>query len=95
MYLRMASLLWTCAISFDVLMSVQKRRWLWRDKMDWDVYRFRYYALVYLLPLPGAAVTFIQSLMKEQPLGCEAGYEPLGTWYLVLLMELLPISIGN
>jgi hypothetical protein len=94
MYLRMASLLWTCAISFDVLMSVQKRKWLWRDGMDWEVYRVWYYAIVYLLPLPGAAVTVVQSIASGHALGCEAGYEPVGTWYLVFFMELLPISIG-
>jgi len=90
----MASLLWTCAISFDVLMSVQKRKWLWRDGMDWEVYRYWYYGIVYLLPLPGAVVTVVQSILSEHALGCEAGYEPVGTWYLVFFMELLPISIG-
>ena len=94
MYLRMASLLWTCAISFDVLMSVKKRKWLWSDKMDWAKYRYRYYALVYLLPFPGAAATIIQSIVQEEPFGCRAGYEPMGVWYLVFLMELLPISLG-
>ena len=93
MYLRMASLLWTCAISFDVLMSVKKRNWF-GDQLEWQTFRQKYYLLVYLLPFPGAFATVVQNFLEKAPLGCDAGYEPIGSWALTFFTELLPITLG-
>jgi len=97
-FMRMASLIWTCAISFDVLMSVNKRKWLWvSDKENWTYYRRLYYCTVLLFALPGTILNIIRQhsgSAEDQDLGCNPGYEKIGEWYDVFFTELLPISIG-
>jgi len=96
-FMRMASLIWTCAISFDVLMSVNKRKWLWvSDKDNWTFYRRLYYCTVLVFALPGTILNIIKqhSGDGDQDLGCNPGYEKIGEWYDVFFTELLPISIG-
>jgi len=97
-FMRMASLIWTCAISFDVLMSVNKRKWLWvSDKENWTYYRRLYYCTVLIFALPGTILNIIKQhsgSAADQDLGCNPGYEKIGEWYDVFFTELLPISIG-
>lgn len=96
-FMRMASLLWTCVISFNVLMSVKKRKWLWQGQdKAWQLYRRRYYLGILILAIPGALINIIkQHVSNNSKLGCSPEYEPLGRWYEVLFPELLPICIGG
>lgn len=80
--------------SFDVLMSVNKRKWHWTNEFSSLAYMKRYYLLVYLVPLPGAIFVVVLDILAGEAMGCEAGYEPLESWYLTLFTELLPISFG-
>ena len=98
-FMRMASLLWTTAISFDVLMSVQKRKWLWAtEENSWISYRRVYYIVILVFSLPGAILNVIRQhgsgIGDSSDLGCNAGYESIGKWYDVFFTELLPISLG-
>jgi len=94
-FTRMASLIWTCAISFDVLMSVQKRKWLWRgEENGWKEYRFRYYMSVAVFSLPGAIYNVYKQHSGDSSLGCNPGYEELGGGTVVFFTELLPIVVG-
>jgi len=96
-FCRMASLIWTCAISFDVLMSVQKRKWLWRgEENGWKEYRIRYYLAVIAFSLPNALLNIVKQHVGggDASLGCNYGYEELGGGVEVFFTELLPIVIG-
>lgn len=94
-FTRMASLIWTCAISFDVLMSVQKRKWLWRgEENGWKEYRFRYYMSVAVFSVPGAIFNVYKQHSGDSSLGCNPGYEELGGGTVVFFTELLPIVVG-
>jgi len=94
-FTRMASLIWTCAISFDVLMSVQKRKWLWRgEETGWKEYRIRYYVAVAVFSLPGAIYNVYKQHSGDSSLGCNPGYEKLGGGVVVFFTELLPILVG-
>ena len=96
-FMRMASLIWTCTISFDVLMSVNKRKWLWvSESATWIYYRRIYFIVVLVFALPGTVLNIIKQHANSgnEDLGCNAGYEKIGEWYDVFFTELLPISIG-
>ena len=95
-YFRMASLLWTCVISFNVYLSMNSTKRTRSQESSWNTYRYRYYALVVGMALPATILNIIKqhTLADDNNLGCDAGYEPLGTWYLVLFTEALPILIG-
>jgi hypothetical protein len=96
-FTRMASLLWTCAISFDVLMSVNKRKWSWKSQeKSWEWYKHRYYFIIFLFSFPGALLSMIKqhSSAANSNLGCDPGYEKLGLWYEVFFSEVFPIVLG-
>ena len=99
-FTRMSSLIWTSAISFDVLQSVNKRKWNWQaqgDESEWQVQRRWYWAAIILASAPGAVLNVIKqhSAAGNANLGCNAGYEKIGDWYEVFFTELLPITIGK
>lgn len=96
-FTRMASLAWTCVISFNVLMSVEKRKWLWQGgDQSWMQYHKHYYVAIFLLAAPGTVLTLVKqhSTPGSSNLGCSAGYEALGLWYEVFFPEVLPIFLG-
>ena len=93
----MASLIWTCAISVDVLMQVNKRKWLWQttgEESRWLLYRWIYFSIVCLFALPGCILNIINQQRFDSNLGCNAYSEKLGNWFTVFITELLPISLG-
>lgn len=97
-FTRMASLIWTVVISFNVLMSVQKRKWFWKSQEQaWEAYRKIYFAIIFVLATPGTLLSIIKQHtggQDSESLGCSPGYEPIGLWYEVFFTELLPITIG-
>ncbi len=97
-FFRMASLIWTCCISFDVLLSVNKRKWIYSssNSSEWLQYDNLYLLVVILFSAPGALLNLIkQHLTKDKSdLGCAPSYESLGLWYEVFFTELLPWFIG-
>jgi len=95
-FMRLVSLLWTCVISFNVLMSVQRRKWLWQcDDESWGTYRRRYYVIILLLALPATLLGIVkQHRGGNYNLGCSPEYESLGLWYEVFFPELLPMLVG-
>lgn len=134
-FMRMASLMWTCVISFDVYMTVTKRKWYYtRTKTiksaeedtkynapgegtmvdrpqeesqqevadsqqaaaDWRWYKRSYYAVVLLFSLPGALLNLIQQhgTNGDGELGCNAGYEDIGSKVAIFFTEFVPICIG-
>jgi len=92
----MTSLIWTCVISFNVYMSVKKRKWFWKSQeADWEKYRRFYFGIAFILAFPGTLITIVaQHTTSSDDIGCDPGYEPVGNWYLVFFTELLPIVIG-
>lgn len=97
-FTRMASLIWTVVISFNVLMSVQKRKWFWKSQEQaWEAYRKIYFGIIFVLATPGTLLSIIKQHtggQDSESLGCSPGYEPIGLWYEVFFTELLPITIG-
>ena len=94
-FCRMASLIWTCAISFDVLMSVKKRTWQRKgEEKRWQEYRIMYYCVVAVVSLPGAIYNIYKQHNGDASLGCGPGYEELGAGVVVFFTELLPIILG-
>lgn len=94
-FTRMTSLIWTVVISYNVLMSVRKRKWFWKSQeSDWELYRKMYFGLIFLLASPGTIFKIIKQFTTTESLGCLPGYEPIGVWYEVLFTELLPMTIG-
>lgn len=101
-FTRLASLLWTCIISFNVWMSVEKRHWLIKQKSQqqntfgsaWTVQRWKYYLVIFIIASPATVLTIIKQYSSDIAVGCSAGYEPLGVWYEVLFPEVLPIVLG-
>jgi hypothetical protein len=96
-FTRMASLIWTCVISFNVLMSVQKRKWFWKSQeTDWEKYRKIYFCIIFIWGFPAALLTMISqySAKEGDPLGCSASSESLGEWYIILFTEMIPITIA-
>ena len=109
-FARMASLIWSCLISFDVLMTVNKRKWgVHVNTMNGDsvsnwtkclqlLYTDNYFnycfAVIALLALPGALIDIVKQGQSSEALGCSPDYEPLGKWYEVFFTELLPILLG-
>jgi hypothetical protein len=96
-FTRLASLAWTCVISFNVLMSVEKRKWLWQggDK-SWRDYHYRYYIVIFLLAAPATILTIVKQHegSDSSHLGCSPDYEALGVWYEVFFPEVLPMLLG-
>lgn len=95
-FTRMSSLVWTVVISFNMLMSVKKRKWFWKtQEVAWERYRRNYFAIAFILAFPGTIMTIIS---QQEPdggsNGCSPGYEPIGVWYFVVFTELLPIILG-
>ena len=95
-FTRMASLIWTCVISFNVLITIEKRKWGYIDENQiWYEYRIYYYLALILLALPGALINAIKQYQPgNNNLGCDSGYERLGDWWEIFLTEILPICIG-
>lgn len=94
-FTRMASLIWTVCISFNVLMSVQKRKWYWKSQEEaWESYRKIYFGIIFILAFPGTLLSIVKQHTASSGLGCSPGYEPLGVWYEIFFTELLPIAIG-
>lgn len=92
-FTRMASLIWTCVISFNVLMSVQKRKWSWAKNATWEFYRHFYFLIIFLFASPAALLSILHGV-KNEGFGCQPGYEPIGMWYEVVFSELVPISVA-
>ena len=67
-----------------------------------QIYRFccddkyyKFYFFVNIFSLPGPIITMIyHHTSSEKNLGCQAGYESIGSWYMVSFVELFPITIG-
>lgn len=96
-FMRMASLFWTVIISFNVLMSVQNRKWFYRTQEDeWEGYRWKYFAVIGFFALPGTLMSMVRQYSNpaNAGLGCNPRYEPLGLWYEVLFTEALPIILA-
>ena len=94
-FTRMASLIWTVCISFNVLMSVQKRKWYWKtQEQAWEAYRKINFGIIFILAFPGTLLSIIKQHTTSSGLGCSPGYEPIGLWYEIFFTELLPITIG-
>lgn len=49
-FTRMASLIWTCAISFDVLMSVNKRKWRTQGEGEYNLI-LKEYIYIFIFPI--------------------------------------------
>lgn len=99
LFCRLASLMWTCAISIDVLMSVKVRKWTRKGPAGEEQSRFFkriYFAMVLLFALPNTVVNIVlqHSTADNSDLGCNPGYEKIGNAVLILLTEVLPIAIG-
>lgn len=92
-FTRMASLIWTCVISFNVLMSVKKRKWSWAKNATWESYRKFYFILIFFFASPSALLMIVHGV-RSKGFGCQPGYEPIGYWYEVAFTELLPISVA-
>lgn len=96
-FTRLASLVWTCVISFDVYMSVNRRRWNWKDEEDrWSRYRRWYVFIVLLVSMPGALTHTVKQHLEEgrEDLGCSPNYEPMGSWQHLVFIQMLPIVLG-
>lgn len=55
-----------------------------------------FYIFVNSFSLPGPLITMIQvhTSANDADVGCSAGYEELGSWYLVAAADLIPVMIG-
>ena len=96
-FTRMTSLIWTVAISFNVYMSVRKRKWFWKSQeSDWEAYRKFYFGIAFLFAAPNTIITIVYQHTRDshESNGCGPEYEPVGNWAIVLFTELLPIIIG-
>jgi hypothetical protein len=107
---RMSSLFWTCCISIDLLQSISRRSKNRKVSISSavkreetpitttasaEMYYFFYYLFVVLLSLPGPVLTvIIQHTTNSSNLGCDAGYEEMGDWFIVTAVEVLPIFFG-
>jgi len=99
-YARMASLMWTCVISWDVYKRVTKRNVFEVKEHDENpslgakcatcLKDYRYHIFVNIIALPNALVV----AADENVSGCEAGYESLGSWMENVFIMALPIIIG-
>lgn len=93
-FTRQASLVWQCAISFDVYMSLNRRKWLWKgEESRWNAYRRTYIILVLIFSSPAAIVAMVKQHSGESNLGCSPGYEKLGSWSEIFFSEIFPIVI--
>lgn len=96
-FTRMASLIWTCVVSFNVLMSVQKRKWFWKNQeTDWENYRKLYFCVIALWACPSTLLTMVSQYTAKasDPLGCAPLSESLGAWYIILFTEMIPILLA-
>lgn len=94
---RMASLIWTCVVSFNVLMSVRKRKWFWKNQEeDWETYRKFYFAIIFLFAAPSTLLTMVSQYTAKagDPLGCAPLSESLGAWYIIIFTEMVPIFLA-
>lgn len=98
-FCRLASLMWTCAISIDVLMSVKHRKWT-RHGEEGErqsvLYKRIYFAMVILFASPNFIITIVlqHGSKDNSDLGCNAGYEEIGDALAVFFTDILPIAIG-
>jgi hypothetical protein len=93
-FARIASLIWTCAISIDVFRSVNWRKWLNKEAEErWKYYSQSYLLVMTIFALPSCIVTIIK-LSRNSEFGCSPSYETLGNWVQVILTEILPILLG-
>ena len=88
---RISSLMWTCVVAFEVLQSVTKRSWFSGESTNVD---YRYFLFVYVFALPGGIASIIVHSTGNKDFGCNADYEKLGVWWVILLSDLIPILIG-
>lgn len=96
-FARMASLIWTCVVSFNVLMSVRKRKWFWKNQEeDWETYRKFYFAIIFLFAAPSTLLTMVSQYTAKagEPLGCAPLSESLGAWYIIIFTEMVPIFLA-
>lgn len=96
-FTRMASLIWTCVVSFNVLMSVRKRKWFWKNQEeDWETYRKFYFAIIFLFAAPSTLLTMVSQYTAKagEPLGCAPLSESLGAWYIIIFTEMVPIFLA-
>ncbi len=96
-FARMASLIWTCVVSFNVLMSVRKRKWFWKNQEeDWETYRKLYFAVIFLFAAPSTLLTMVSQYTAKagEPLGCAPLSESLGAWYIIIFTEMVPIFLA-
>lgn len=96
-FTRMASLIWTCVISYNVLMSVRKRKWFWKNQEeDWETYRKIYFFVICVLAAPSTLLTMISQYTAKagEPLGCAPLSESLGAWYVIIFTEMVPIFLA-
>ena len=85
-FTRMSSLMWTCLISYNVLVAVSRRSK--HRKLSENLTtktRLRYYLAVFAVAFPGTALNIAKKSSKhvEGNYGCHPGYESLGLWYEV------------
>lgn len=98
-FCRLASLMWTCAISIDVLMSVKHRKWT-RNGEEGErqsvLFKRIYFAMVIIFASPNFIITIVLQHMSENnsDLGCNPGYEEIGDPLAVFFTDILPIAIG-
>lgn len=93
-FTRQASLVWQCAISFDVYMSLNRRKWLWKgEESRWNAYRRTYVVLVLIFTCPAAIVAMVNQHAGDSILGCTPGYEKLGSATEVFFFEIFPIAL--
>lgn len=95
-FFRMSSLIWTAAISFNLLMLLSKRKWIWKeDEKKWSTYRAYYYIIFFLLasPLPLVNIIIQHAGDGMGDAGCLAGNEKIGPWWEIVFVEALPICL--
>jgi hypothetical protein len=92
---RLSSLLWTSVVAFEVLQSVKKSKWATEVEKS-EYYDLGYFVVIYVLSSPGAIFNIYKQHESSDNgnLGCDPGYEAIGTWYVVLFTELIPIMLG-
>jgi hypothetical protein len=95
-FFRMSSLVWTASISFNLLMLLSTRKWMWKEEeKKWVTYRAYYYIIYILLaaPLPLVNIIIQHEDNGASDAGCLSGYERIGSWWEIFVIEALPIFL--